>query len=151
MAEESKNQESSIDPAKSADADNGASVPEKFKTLIEQIEKMSVMDLAEIVKILEKKFGVSAAVPTMMVNAPNGGAAAAQAEEKSIFNVELTEAGGNKIAVIKAIRQLIEMGLKDAKDLVDAAPKMVKEGVKKEEAEAIKKKLEEAGAKITLK
>ena len=151
MADEIKKEETSIDPAKSADADNGVSVPEKFKTLIEQIEKMSVMDLAEIVKILEKKFGVSASLPTMMVNAPNGGATTAQAEEKSIFNVELTEAGGNKIAVIKAIRALIEMGLKDAKNLVDAAPKIVKEGVKKEEADAIKKKLEEAGAKITLK
>jgi large subunit ribosomal protein L7/L12 len=124
-------------------------VPEKFKSLVETIEKMSVLDLAELVKILEKKFGVSAAAPAMMMAGP--AAAAAEVEEKTSFNVEITEAGANKIAVIKAVRELTEMGLKDAKDLVDAAPKMLKEGVKKEDAEAMKKKLEEAGAKITLK
>jgi large subunit ribosomal protein L7/L12 len=124
-------------------------VPDKFKSLVETIEKMSVLDLAELVKILEKKFGVSAAAPAMMMAGP--AAAAAEVEEKTSFNVELTEAGSNKIAVIKAVRELTEMGLKDAKDLVDAAPKMVKEGVKKEDAEAMKKKLEEAGAKVTLK
>ncbi len=124
-------------------------VPEKFKTLVETIEKMSVLDLAELVKILEKKFGVSAAAPAMMMAGP--AAAAAEVEEKTSFNVEITEAGSNKIAVIKAVRELTEMGLKDAKDLVDGAPKMLKEGVKKEDAEAMKKKLEEAGAKITLK
>jgi len=124
-------------------------VPDKFKSLVETIEKMSVLDLAELVKILEKKFGVSAAAPAMMMAGP--AAAAAEVEEKTSFNVEITEAGANKIAVIKAVRELTEMGLKDAKDLVDAAPKMLKEGVKKEDAEAMKKKLEEAGAKITLK
>ncbi|MFA5359681.1 MAG: 50S ribosomal protein L7/L12 [Patescibacteria group bacterium] len=124
-------------------------VPDKFKSLVETIEKMSVLDLAELVKILEKKFGVSAAAPAMMMAGP--AAAAAEVEEKTSFNVELTDAGSNKIAVIKAVRELTEMGLKDAKDLVDAAPKMVKEGVKKEDAEAMKKKLEEAGAKVTLK
>jgi large subunit ribosomal protein L7/L12 len=124
-------------------------VPDKFKSLVETIEKMSVLDLAELVKILEKKFGVSAAAPAMMMAGP--AAAAAEVEEKTSFNVEITEAGSNKIAVIKAVRELTEMGLKDAKDLVDAAPKMLKEGVKKEDAEAMKKKLEEAGAKITLK
>jgi len=124
-------------------------VPEKFKSLVETIEKMSVLDLAELVKILEKKFGVSAAAPAMMMAGP--AAAAAEVEEKTSFNVEITEAGANKIAVIKAVRELTEMGLKDAKDLVDGAPKMVKEGVKKEDAEAMKKKLEEAGAKVTLK
>lgn len=124
-------------------------VPEKFKSLVETIEQMSVLDLAELVKILEKKFGVSAAAPAMMMAAP--AAAPAEAEEKTSFNVEITEAGSNKIAVIKAVRELTEMGLKDAKDLVDVAPKMLKEGVKKEEAEAMKKKLEEAGAKVTLK
>jgi len=124
-------------------------VPEKFKTLIETVEKMSVLDLAELVKILEKKFGVSASAPAMMMAGP--AAPAAEAEEKTSFNVELTEAGSNKIAVIKAVRALTEMGLKDAKDLVDAAPKMLKEGVKKEDAEAMKKALEEAGAKVTLK
>ncbi|MDD5294562.1 MAG: 50S ribosomal protein L7/L12 [Patescibacteria group bacterium] len=116
---------------------------------METIEKMSVLDLAELVKILEKKFGVSAAAPAMMMAGP--AAAAAPVEEKTSFDVELTEAGGNKIAVIKAVRAVTDMGLKDAKDLVDGAPKMVKEGVKKEDAEAMKKALEEAGAKVTLK
>lgn len=124
-------------------------VPAKFKTLIETIEKMSVLDLAELVKILEKKFGVSASAPAMMMAGPV--AAAAEVEEKTSFNVEITEVGSNKIAVIKAVRALTEMGLKDAKDLVDAAPKMLKEGVKKADAEAMKKTLEEAGAKVTLK
>jgi len=124
-------------------------IPAKFKTLIETIEKMSVLDLAELVKILEKKFGVSAAAPAMMMVGP--AAAAAPVEEKTSFNVEITEAGSNKIAVIKAVRALTEMGLKDAKDLVDAAPKMLKEGVKKANAEVMKKALEEAGAKVTLK
>jgi len=126
-------------------------VPEKFKALVEAVEKMSVLDLAELVKILEKKFGVSAAAPAMMMAAPANGAAAAPVEEKTSFNVELSDVGANKIAVIKAVRELTEMGLKDAKDLVDGAPKMVKEGVKKEEAEAMEKRLEEAGAKVTLK
>jgi len=127
-------------------------VPEKFKALVEAVEKMSVLDLAELVKILEKKFGVSAAAPAMMMAAgPANGAAAAEVEEKTSFNIELSDAGANKIAVIKAVRELTEVGLKDAKDLVDGAPKMLKEGVKKEEAEAMKKKLEEAGAKVTLK
>jgi large subunit ribosomal protein L7/L12 len=125
-------------------------VPAKFKSLVGEIEKMSVLDLAELVKILEEKFGVSAAAPAMMM-AATAGAAAEEVEEKTEFDVELTEAGGNKIAVIKAVRALTDMGLKDAKDLVDGAPKVVKEGVKKEEAESMKKQLEEAGAKVTLK
>jgi large subunit ribosomal protein L7/L12 len=126
-------------------------VPEKFKALVETIEKMSVLDLSELVKILEDKFGVSAAAPVMVGAVAAGGAAAGPAEEKTEFNVELTNAGANKIGVIKAVRELTEMGLKEAKDLVEAAPKMVKEGVKKEDAEAMKKKLEEAGATVTLK
>jgi large subunit ribosomal protein L7/L12 len=125
-------------------------VPEKFKSLVGEIEKMSVLDLAELVKILEDKFGVSAAAPAMMMAGPVAGNGA-PVEEKTSFDVELTEAGGNKIAVIKAVRVVTDMGLKDAKDLVDGAPKMVKEGVKKEDAENIKKTLEEAGAKVTLK
>ncbi|MDD4333375.1 MAG: 50S ribosomal protein L7/L12 [Patescibacteria group bacterium] len=133
-----------------SDEQKNVEVPEKFKALVEQIEKMSVLDLAELVKILEDKFGVSASAPAMMMGAMPG-AAAAPVEEKTSFDVELTEAGANKINVIKAVRELTELGLKDAKDLVDGAPKMVKEGLKKEEAEAIKKKLEEAGAKVTLK
>lgn len=125
-------------------------VPEKFKTLVEQIEQMSVLDLAELVKILEEKFGVSAAAPVAAAPVA-GGADAAPEEEKSEFDVELTEAGDNKIGVIKAVRGVTEMGLKDAKDLVEGAPKVLKEGAKKEEAEDIKAKLEEAGAKVTLK
>lgn len=124
-------------------------VPAKFKTLVETIEKMSVLDLAELVKILEKKFGVSAVAPAMMMAGP--AAKPAEVEEKTSFNVEITEAGSNKIAVIKAVRALTEMGLKDAKDLVDAAPKTLKEAVKKADAEAMKKTLEGAGAKVTLK
>ncbi|MDD2354303.1 MAG: 50S ribosomal protein L7/L12 [Patescibacteria group bacterium] len=123
-------------------------VPEKFASLVAEIEKMSVLDLAELVKILEEKFGVSAAAPAMMA-APVAGAAAV--EEKSEFDVELTDAGANKIAVIKAVREITEMGLKEAKDLVDGAPQVIKEGVKKEEAENMKKKLEEAGGKVVLK
>jgi len=124
-------------------------VPAKFEKLVGEIEKMSVLDLAELVKILEDKFGVSAAAPAMMMAAPAGAAAAV--EEKTQFDVEITEAGANKINVIKAVRELTELGLKEAKDLVDAAPKVLKEGVKKEEADKMKKKLEEAGAKVTLK
>lgn len=123
-------------------------VPEKFKKLVSEIEKMSVIDLAELVKILEDKFGVSAAAPIAVAAAPAEGAAE---EEKSSFNIELSEAGGNKIAVIKVIREVTEKGLKEAKDLVDGAPKIVKEGATKEESETIKKKLEAAGAKVALK
>lgn len=127
-------------------------VPAKFKSLVEEIEKMSVLDLAELVKILEDKFGVSAAAPAMMMaGAMPSAEADAEVEEKSSFDVELSETGSNKIAVIKAVRAITEIGLKDAKDMVDAAPKVIKEGVKKEEAEAMKKQLEEAGAKVTLK
>ncbi|MFA5995744.1 MAG: 50S ribosomal protein L7/L12 [Patescibacteria group bacterium] len=126
-------------------------VPEKFKTLIEQIEKMSVLDLAELVKILEDKFGVSAAAPVAMMAAAGAGAAAAPVEEKDSFNVELTAIGANKIAVIKVVREVAGLGLKEAKDLVEAAPKVVKADVKKADAEALKKKLEESGAKVTLK
>jgi large subunit ribosomal protein L7/L12 len=124
-------------------------VPAKFEKLVSEIEKMSVLDLAELVKILEEKFGVSASAPVMAMAA--GAGAAAPVEEKDSFNVELTEAGPNKISVIKAVRTVTTLGLKEAKDLVDGAPKIVKEGAKKEEAESIKKTLEEAGAKVTLK
>ncbi len=123
-------------------------VPEKFKALVEQIEKLSVLDLSELVKVLEEKFGVSAAAPVMMAA---GAGPAAAAEEKSEFDVELTEAGGNKIGVIKVVREVTGLGLKEAKDLVDGAPKMVKEKAPKAEAEEIKKKIEEAGGKATLK
>jgi len=125
-------------------------VPEKFKTLVESIEKLSVLDCAELVKILEKKFGVSATAPMMMAAAP-AGAAAEAVEEKTSFTVELTASGESKINVIKVIREVTEKGLKEAKDLVDGAPKVVKEGISKEEAETIKKKLEDAGGKAVLK
>lgn len=124
-------------------------VPEKFQALVEQIEKMSVLDLSELVKVLEDKFGVSAAAPVAV--AASGAAAAAPAEEKTSFDVELSGAGANKIAVIKVVRELTGLGLAEAKALVDGAPKMVKEGLKKEEADAMKKKLEEAGAQVVLK
>lgn len=125
-------------------------VPEKFKSLVETIEKLSVLDLAELVKVLEDKFGVSAAAPAMMMAGPAAGGATA-AEEKTEFNVELTEIGANKINVIKAVKEITGLGLAEAKGLVDAAPKVIKEAVKKDDAEAMKKKIEEAGGKVTLK
>jgi large subunit ribosomal protein L7/L12 len=124
-------------------------VPAKFEKLVAEIEKMSVLDLSELVKVLEEKFGVSAAAPMMMGAAP---AAAAEAvEEKTDFDVELTAAGQQKINVIKAVREITGLGLKEAKDLVDAAPKVIKEKVAKAQAEEFKKKLEEAGATVVLK
>ncbi len=123
-------------------------VPAKFKALVESIEKLAVLDLAELVKVLEEKFGVSAAAPVAMAAAP---VAAEAAEEKTAFDVELTAAGDNKIGVIKVVREVTGLGLKDAKDLVDGAPKMVKEGAPKAEAEAIKKKIEDAGGKAVIK
>lgn len=125
-------------------------IPEKFKTLVSEIEKMSVLDLSEFVKVLENHFGVvAAAAAAPVAAAPVAGAAAA--EEKSTFNVELTASGDSKINVIKAVREITQLGLKEAKDIVDGAPKMVKEGVSKEEADSMKKKLEEAGATVSLK
>lgn len=128
-------------------------VPAKFQGLVESIEKLSVLELSELVKVLEGKFGVSAAAPVMMGAMPAGADASAgeAAEEKTDFTVELAEAGANKIAVIKVVREVTGKGLKDAKDLVDGAPKPVKEHVPKAEAEELKKKLEEAGAKVNLK
>lgn len=126
-------------------------VPAKFKSLVEEIEKMSVLDLSELVKVLEDKFGVSAAAPAMMMAPAAGGASAPVAEEKSEFNVELTEAGASKISVIKVVKEVTGLGLADAKAMVDGAPKVIKEGVKKEDAEAMKKKIDEAGGKVTLK
>ena len=122
----------------------------KIETIISEVEKLTVLELAELVKAMEEKFGVSAAAPAMMMAAPAAGGAAA-AEEKTEFNVELTDAGANKINVIKAVKEITGLGLADAKALVDGAPKVVKEGVKKEEAEAMKKKIEEAGGKVALK
>jgi large subunit ribosomal protein L7/L12 len=123
-------------------------VPAKFKDLVEKVESMSVLELHELVKVLEKKFGVSAAA--VAVAGPAAGAGEA-AEEKSSFNVELTAIGEQKIAVIKVVKEVLGLGLKEAKELVESAPAMVKEGLKKDEAEEIKKKIEEAGGKVTLK
>ncbi len=123
-------------------------IPEKFKTLIESIEKMSVLELNELVKILEKKFGVSAVAAAAPAAS---GAGDAGAEEQSEFTVHLADVGAQKIAVIKVVKEVAGLGLKEAKDMVDGAPADVKKGVKKEEAEEIKAKLEEAGAKVELK
>ena len=128
-------------------------VPAKFKNLVSAVEKMSVLDLSELVKVLEKKFGVSAAAPMAVAAAP-AGAGASQAEEKSSFNVVLAGVGEKKIEVIKVVRDVMGKGLKEAKDLVDAAatgPQMIKETAKKEEADDLKKKFEAAGAKVELK
>ncbi len=120
-------------------------IPAKFKDIVESIEKMSVLDLNELVKLFEKKFGVSAAA--VAVAAP----AAAAAEEKDSFTVNLVDGGAQKIAVIKVVKEVLGLGLKEAKDLVDAAPAKLKEGVKKEEAEKLKKDIEAAGGKVELK
>lgn len=126
-------------------------VPAKFEKLVAEIEKMSVLDLSELVSVLEDKFGVSAAAPMMMGAMPAAGGAAEEVDEKSDFDVEITSAGDQKINAIKAVREITGLGLKEAKDLVDAAPKVIKEKVAKAEAEEMKKKLEDAGATVTLK
>ncbi len=126
-------------------------VPAKFKELVEKIESMSVLELSELVKVLEDKFGVSAAAPVAMM-AGAAAPAAEAAEEKTSFDVVLTAAGANKINVIKVVREIKpELGLKEAKDLVDGAPKEVLKGAKKEDAEAAKDKLTAAGATVELK
>lgn len=119
--------------------------------IIKKIEGMSVLELSKLVKVLEEKFGVTAAPVAVAAGTAAAGAADEEEEEKSIFNVELTEIGANKIQVIKELRTVTSLGLKEAKDLVDSAPKVVKENATKEEAEEIKKKLEAAGAKVALK
>lgn len=126
-------------------------IPAKFQSIVSEIEKMSVLDLSELVKVLEENFGVSAAAPAMMMAAPAAAAGASAAEEQSTFTVELTSAGESKINAIKAVREVTGLGLKEAKDIVDAAPKAVKEGASKAEAEDMKAKLEAAGATVTLK
>lgn len=118
--------------------------------MVEELSTWSVMDVATLVKSLEEKWGVSAA-PAAVAVAAGGGADAAPAEEQTEFDVELTEAGGKKIAVIKAIREITQLGLADAKGVVESAPKVIKEAVSKDEAEEIKKKLEDAGATATIK
>jgi len=146
-AEESKEETKEEAPAEEA-KDEGADVevPEKFKSIVESIETMSVLDLNELVKLLEKKFGVSAVAAA----APAAGADAGAAEEKSDFIIHLADFGAQKIAVIKVVKEVAGLGLKEAKDLVESAPADIKSGVKPEEAEEIKKKLEEAGAQVEL-
>ena len=142
MAEETKTEEKSE-----------VEVPEKFKALVGSVEKLTVLELAELVKVLEKKFGVSAAAPMAVAAAPAAGGAEA-AEEKTSFTVVLAGVGDKKIEVIKVVRDATQKGLKEAKDMVDAAataPQVIKEGIKKEEAEDLKKKFEAAGAKVELK
>ena len=119
--------------------------------IVEDLSSLTVLEAAELSKMLEDKWGVSAAAPVAVAAAPAAGGGEAAAEEKTEFDLELTESGSNKIAVIKEVRTITGLGLKEAKDLVEGAPKPLKQGVKKEEAEEMKKALEAAGAKITLK
>lgn len=139
MSEEKKDEKTTVE------------VPAKFKELVETIETMSVLDLSELVSILEDKFGVSAAAPAMMMAGPAAGADAGGAEEQTEFTVELTDAGSSKIAVIKAVKAATGLGLAEAKGLVDGAPATIKENLPKEEAEELKKQIEEAGGSVTLK
>ncbi|PCI19572.1 50S ribosomal protein L7/L12 [Candidatus Wolfebacteria bacterium] len=128
------------------EAGEDVEVPAKFKDIVEKIETMSVLDLHELVKLFEKKFGVSAAAVAVA-----GGGAGEAAEEKDEFTVELTSDGGAKIPVMKAVKEILALGLKEAKDIVEGAPSVLKEGVKKEEAEEMKKKIEDVGGKVELK
>ncbi len=121
---------------------------ENGKKVLEIVEKLSVLELADLVKVMEDKFGVSAAAPVAVAAAPTEAAPAE--EEKTMFNIVLKDGGANKIGAIKVVREITELGLKEAKDLVDKAPQVVKEGVKKEDAEAIKAKFEEIGATVEL-
>ena len=123
------------------------------QSILDDVKKLSVLELADLVKAMEEEFGVSAAAPVAAAGggAPAGGGEADEAEEKDSFDIELTACGGQKISVIKAVREITGLGLKEAKDMVDAAPKVIKAGVKKDEAEKIQKQLEEAGATVVLK
>ncbi|MEK7447311.1 MAG: 50S ribosomal protein L7/L12 [Patescibacteria group bacterium] len=149
-AKEEKKETVSEEPVKKPKKD--VEVPKKFKDLVKTIEEMSVLEMAELVKVLEEKFGVSAAAPIAVAAGPAAGAPAEEAEEKSAYTVVLTAAGSNKIGAIKAVREINQtLGLKEAKDLVDGAPKTVAENLKPEEANAAKEKLEAAGATVELK
>lgn len=140
-------EEAAAAPAAPAAEEKKVAVPAKFKKIVEEIEAMTVLELNELVKVFEEKFGVSATA----VAAAGPAAGAAAGEEKSSFDAELTEGGANKIAVIKVVKEVLGLGLKEAKDMVDGAPAILKAGLKKEEAEELKKKIEEAGGKVTLK
>lgn len=144
-AEEKTKEKESAPAAAEAEVE----VPSKFKKFVDEIEKMSVMELNELVKVFEKKFGVSAAA--VAVAGPAAASATSGDDEKSTMTVELTDAGANKIAVIKAVKEALALGLKEAKDLVDGAPSALKENVGKDEANELKAKIEEAGGKVTLK
>ena len=139
--------EAPAEAASETDVDESVEVPAEFAALVEQVEKMTVLELHALVKVLEKRFGVSASAVAVAGPAAGGDAA----EEQTEFTVELTEAGAQKIAVIKAVKGALGLGLKEAKELVDGAPAEVKAGMKKEDAEALKAELEAAGAKVTLK
>ena len=157
MAEEDVKQEETVEEAAPAVEEAAApaaeeasvEVPEKFKKIVASIEEMSVLELSELVKVFEKKFGVSASA--VAVAGPAAGGAAGGEDAKSTFTVELSDAGANKIQVIKAVKEILGLGLKEAKDLVDGAPSVVKENVGKDDADALKAKIEEAGGKVTLK
>jgi large subunit ribosomal protein L7/L12 len=145
VKEEAAPVEAPKEEAPAEEAGEEVEVPAKFKTLVESIESMSVLDLHELVKLLEKKFGVSAQAMAA------AGPAADAGEEKTEFNVELTSFGDAKIPVMKAVKEALGLGLKEAKELVESAPTVIKEAVKKDEAEALKASLEEAGATVELK
>jgi large subunit ribosomal protein L7/L12 len=147
-AEETKEEAPAEEAASESGVDESVEVPAEFAALVEQVEKMSVLELHELVKVLEKRFGVSASAVAVAGPAAGGDAGA---EEQSEFGLELTDAGAQKIAVIKAVKGALGLGLKEAKEMVDGAPAMVKEGMKKEDAEALKAELEAAGATVTLK
>ena len=148
--EETAAPEAAVEEVKeeASDVDETVEVPAEFKKLVEQVEAMTVLELHELVKVLEKRFGVSASAVAVAGPAAGGDAGG---DEQSEFTVELTEAGAQKIAVIKVVKEVCGLGLKEAKELVDGAPAEVKTGLKKEDAEELKAKLEEAGAKVTLK
>ena len=151
MEEEVKQEETAVEEAaapEAAAAEAEVEVPAKFKKLVAEIEEMTVLELSELVKVFEKKFGVSAAA--VAVAGPAAGGVAAD-EGKSTVNVELTDAGAAKIQVIKVVKEALGLGLKEAKDLVDGAPNLLKENASKEDAEDLKKKIEEAGGKVTFK
>jgi len=142
-------EEKSSEESKTENTGAEAEVPAKFKKLVEEVEKMTVLELNELVKVLEKKFGVSA--QAVAVVAPGAGGDADGGEEQDSFTVELSSVGEQKIQVIKAVKEILGLGLKDAKDMVDGAPSVIKEGVKKAEAEEMKTKIEKAGGTVELK
>jgi len=160
MADEEKKEETTpadekpVETADATEESEEVEVPEKFKSLVESIENLSVLDLSELVKILEKKFGVSAQAPVAIAQAPAGDAGGDGADEKSSYDIVLTAIGDQKIEVIKAVRDVTGKGLKEAKDMVDAAvsgPQVIKEGAAKDEAAELKQKFETAGATVELK